>query len=109
EFAVDTAANLTFKLLNNTMTGASSQAVNVFASSQTTGGTLQGRIVGNTIGSAGVAGSGSTTGSGIRVLVQGKTQGTFLIDSNIIRETPDARGMDIQFLGPTTSGQVVPV
>ncbi|HET7219900.1 MAG TPA: putative Ig domain-containing protein, partial [Vicinamibacterales bacterium] len=103
DFAVDTAASLGFSLLNNTMTGAApGHAVNVFSSSQTTGGTLTGRIQNNTIGNAGVAGSGSTTGNGIRVLVQGLTAATLLLDNNVIRQTPLARGIDIQFLGPTS-------
>ena len=98
------AANHTFRFLNNpTMTGAApSHAINVASSSTSTGGTLRGRIQGNTIGNAAVAGSGSTTGNGIRVFVQGRTIGTLLIDDNVIRQTPQARGIDAQFLGPLT-------
>ena len=35
------------------------------------------------------------------MLVRGKTDATLLIDGNTIRQTPLARGIDIQFLGPT--------
>ena len=105
------SANLTFKLLNNptmTMTlpaAGTSHAINVASSSTSTGGTIQGRIQGNVIGNAGVPSSGSPIGNGIRVFIQGRTAATLLIDSNSIRQTPQARGLDAQFLGPLTSGQ----
>ena len=100
------SANLSFKLLNNptmTMTlpaAGTSHAVNVASSSTSTGGTIQGRIQGNTIGNAATPSSGSPIGSGIRVFIQGRTQATLLIDSNVIRQVPQARGIDAQFLGP---------
>jgi hypothetical protein len=81
--------------------------VNVFSSSTSTGGTIQGRIQGNNIGNAGVASSGSPIGNGIRALVQGRTVATLLIDGNVIRQTPQARGINAQFLGPLTSGQAL--
>ena len=105
------SANISFKLLNNptmTMTlpsAGTSHAVNVASSSTSTGGTIQGRIQGNTIGNAAVASSGSPIGNGIRVLVQGRTTATLLIDGNTIRQVPQARGIDVQFLGPLSSGQ----
>jgi hypothetical protein len=100
------SANLTFSLLNNTtMTGASSHAINVFSSSTSTGGTIRGRIQGNTIGNAAVAASGSTTGNGLRVFVQGKTVATLLVDGNTLRQTPQARGFDLQFPGNTVAAQ----
>jgi Bacterial Ig domain len=100
------SANLTFKLLNNptmTMTlpaAGTSHAINVASSSTSTGGTIQGRIQGNTIGNAATPSSGSPIGNGIRVFIQGRTQATLLIDSNVIRQVPQARGIDAQFLGP---------
>jgi VCBS repeat-containing protein len=103
-------ADLTFKLLGNgsaavpmTMPNTAvgtSHAVNVFTSSNSTGGTIRGRIVGNRIGNSGVAGSGSAIGNGIRALIQGMTQATLVIDSNIVTQTPQARGIDVQLLGP---------
>jgi hypothetical protein len=110
DFTQAQSANATYKFLNNTsITGHQSHAINVFSSSTTVGGSLQARIQGNVIGNTGTAGSGSATGSGIRVLIQGKTAGTVLLDGNTIRQTPQARGVDVQFLGPTASGQTVPV
>jgi hypothetical protein len=77
-----------------------SHAVNNFASSATTQGSLRGRLASNFIGSAGTAGSGSPIGNGVRVLVQAKTAGTFLLDANVMRQINQARGIDAQFLGP---------
>ncbi|MEO6326208.1 MAG: Ig domain-containing protein [Thermoanaerobaculia bacterium] len=111
------SANLTFKFLNNgtaaipmTMpnTGVgTSQAVNVASSSTTTGGTIRGRLVGNYIGNGAVAGSGSAIGNGLRVFIQGKTAATLFINGNVIRQTPQARGMDLQFVGQLTTGQPI--
>ena len=107
-FTQDTASNLDFNLTNNNMTGANPlQAVNVFSSSTATGGTITGEISGNIIGNAAVAGSGSTGGPGIRILIQGQTDSTFLINNNTIRQvgfTNGARGMDLQFLGAVATG-----
>jgi hypothetical protein len=106
------SADLTFKLLNNgpmTMpntASGTSHAVNVFSSSTSTGGTVRGRISGNTIGNAGIAGSGSAIGSGIRGLIQGKTVATLLVANNTIRQVPQARGIDLQFLGPLDASGV---
>ncbi|MCW2672744.1 MAG: Cadherin, partial [Frankiales bacterium] len=107
------SANLVFSLLNNgtlafpmTMpytASGTSHAVNVFSSSNSTGGIIKGRIQGNRIGDAAVAGSGSASGDGIRAVVQGKTVATLLIDSNTIRQVPQARGIDVQLLGPLDS------
>jgi VCBS repeat-containing protein len=97
-------ANFAFKFLNNNLQGAApSHALNIASSSTATGGTLQGRVVGNIIGTAATAGSGSTTGNGIRVFIQGKTAATLLIDNNTIRQTHQARGIDAQFLGTVDS------
>jgi hypothetical protein len=113
-FTQDTSSNLDFNLLNNVMTnnpalaaGSTLQAINVFSSSTTTGGTITGEISGNTIGQSGVVGSGSSGGPGIRIAIQGKTDTTFKIDSNTIQGiggSTGSRGMDIQYLGPTATG-----
>jgi hypothetical protein len=106
DFTQAQSANAVYRFLNNsTITGHQSHAINVFSASSATGGTIQARIQGNTIGNSGSAGSGSATGNGIRVLIQGRTVGTVLLDGNVIRQVPVARGIDAQFLGPTTSGQ----
>ena len=103
-------ADLTFQLLNNGTAGTpmtmpntavgTSHAVNVFSSSTSTAGTIRGRISGNHIGNPAVAGSGSAIGNGIRAFIQGKTAATLLIDGNTINQTPQARGIDIQVVGP---------
>ena len=110
DFTQAQGANAVYRVLNNvTITGHQSHAVNVFSSASATGGSIQARIQGNTIGNAGSAGSGSATGSGIRVFIQGRTAGTVLIDGNMIRQTPQSRGIDVQFLGPTAAGPAAPV
>ncbi len=59
------------------------------------GGSFTGTISGNTIGNAGVAGSGSELGNGIRVNINGGSDATMLIDGNTIRQTPNGRGIEI--------------
>ncbi|MFL6233029.1 MAG: hypothetical protein ACJ76N_07840, partial [Thermoanaerobaculia bacterium] len=51
-------------------------------------------------GNAATPSSGSPIGNGIRVFIQGRTQASLLIDGNTIRQVPQARGIDAQFLGP---------
>ena len=103
-FTQDTSSNLTFKFLNNgtaatPMTGSILQAVNVFSSSQSTGGTLVGTISGNRIGNPSVAGSAGGAG-GISGVIQGQTDATLLVDGNIIRQTSgDARAIGFAFRG----------
>jgi hypothetical protein len=103
-FTQDSSANVTFKFLNNgSMTGSVLQAVNVFSSSQSTGGTIKGTISGNYIGSAGSALSGSTQGGGIKALIQGQTMAWLKIDGNVVRQTNgDARGISVAFRGPSS-------
>jgi hypothetical protein len=104
-FTQDTSSNLTFKFINNgsvatPMTGSVLQAVNVFSSSQATGGTLTGTISGNRIGNPAVAGSAGQAG-GISGVIQGQTDATLLVDGNIIRQTNgDARAIGFAFRGP---------
>ena len=106
-FTQDTSSNLTFKFINNgsvatPMTGSLLQAVNVFSSSQATGGTLTGTISGNRIGNAAVAGSAGGAGA-ISGVIQGQTDATLLVDGNIIRQTNgDARAIGFAFRGPAS-------
>ena len=103
-FTQDGSANLTFKFLNNgtagtPMTGSILQAVNVFSSSQSTGGTIVGTISGNFIGNAAVVNSGG--GSGISATLQGQTDATLLINGNTINQTNgDGRGIYVGVRGP---------
>ncbi|MCI0365367.1 MAG: hypothetical protein L0219_15975, partial [Phycisphaerales bacterium] len=92
----DPIGSHTFKVLNNTtMTGARSHAMNIFAAAGSFGGTFDGRVQGNTIGNAAVAGSGSEIGNGIRVNINGGSDATMLLDMNTIRQTPNGRGIEI--------------
>ena len=63
------------------MTGSILQAVNVFSSSQSTGGTIVGHDPGQFIGNQA---SNSRRGSGISATIQGQTDATLLIDNNTI-------------------------
>jgi hypothetical protein len=88
----------TYKVLNNTFRSAQSHAVNFFSSAvqaPATGGSLNGRFVGNHIGSAGIASSGSVLGNGIRININGGVDATVLLDSNTIRQMPNGRGVEV--------------
>lgn len=88
-------ANMTYKVLNNTFLGQQSHAINLFtAAGAGTTGIFQARVTGNVIGNAGVANSGSAFGIGIRVNINGGADATVLLDSNTIRQTPFARGIE---------------
>ncbi len=82
-------------MLRSGATIAVARAVEVVTPGTATGGSLNGRIVGNTIGTAGVTNSGSATGDGIRARIQGQTNGVLLIDTNVIRQTPNGRGIEV--------------
>jgi hypothetical protein len=100
------AGQMYARLMNNlTMTGNGGPAINVFTSSSATGGTMKVRIDGNHIGNAGVSGSGTTLGPGIRVFLQGKTVNTVTIVNNVVRQTLGSRGVDVEAIGPVTTGQ----
>ncbi|MES2709265.1 MAG: cadherin-like domain-containing protein [Verrucomicrobiota bacterium] len=100
------SAGLSFRFVSNGTAAAplvtsQEQAVNVFTSSQATGGTLYGKITGNYIGNAGVAGSGSTNAGGILATFQGQTATQLQIDGNTIRQTNgDSRGINLAYRGP---------
>lgn len=89
-------ATFRFNVANNTtITGNTSHAVNNFsATGAGHDGTFQGRYDGNSIGNSGVAGSGSTTGNGVRLVVQGGTDAAFLFNGNSVRQTPNGRGIE---------------
>jgi hypothetical protein len=96
DFAKAQTSNLSFAIQNNpTITGNTSHAINVFtAAGAGTTGNLRGRITGNGIGNAGVAGSGSATGNGIRVNINGSANAWVLVDNNTIRQCPLGRGIE---------------
>jgi hypothetical protein len=80
---------------NTTMTGANSHAMNIFAAAGAFGGTFTGTVENNLIGNAGVAGSGSAIGNGIRVNINGGSDATIRLTGNTIRQTPNGRGIEI--------------
>jgi hypothetical protein len=103
-------SNMYARFVNNVnITGNGGPTVNIFSSSSSTGGTLKARLEGNHIGDAAITGSGGTFGPGIRVFLQGKTVGTVTILNNIVRQTPGSRGIDVESLGPATTGQPITV
>ena len=90
----DGTSNVTYKVLNNTFRTSTAQAVNFFTSASAgTGGTANGRFVNNRIGTVGSSLSGG--GAGIRINVNGGADTTVLLDSNVIRQEPNGRGIEI--------------
>jgi hypothetical protein len=104
------AGQMYARLINNTtITGNGGPAINIFTSSSSTGGTMKVRIDGNHVGNAAVSGSGTTLGPGIRVFLQGKTTNTVTIANNVVRQTLGSRAIDVEALGPVTTGQPITV
>jgi hypothetical protein len=90
-----TNTNMSVTVQNNTFNTQHTTAINLVAGTGVTGGTLSASIRGNTIGTQGVLDSGSAIGTGIRIANGGNN--VFLtIDSNIIREVPNGRGIDVE-------------
>ncbi len=88
-----------FRCVNNNAQTSHSVAMN-FADGASSGvGTYKAFISGNTIGTAGTAGSGSLIGEGIRCFMQGQQACTLTIINNVIRQCPNGRGIDIEELG----------
>jgi hypothetical protein len=76
--------NLAFNISNNTITGADGTAI---SADKNQGNTFfNGTISGNTIGTSGVANSGSATGTGIFVQHAGVNATTVKISGNVIRQ-----------------------
>ena len=94
DFDLTQAASMSIDVESNSFNNQQSSALNLF-SGVTTAGTMTAIVRNNTIGTAGVFNSGSFFGDGIRVVVLGGTHGLLTIDGNVIREVPNARGIDI--------------
>ncbi|MGH9947020.1 MAG: beta strand repeat-containing protein [Pyrinomonadaceae bacterium] len=94
--SVQDSGNSTFNVLNNpTITGSGGNAININLALPSTG-ILQGTISGNTIGTAGVAGSGAGgTGHGVRIVSNGSGQIRTNITNNTIREVIFGGGINI--------------
>ncbi|MEK6374817.1 MAG: Ig-like domain-containing protein [Acidobacteriota bacterium] len=89
-------ASHTANVLSNNFTGQTLHAINVFTGAATpAGGVLKVTVQNNTIGNAGIAGSGAAGGNGIRVNINGGANATVLVDANVIRQTPLSRGIEI--------------
>ncbi|MFD0894868.1 DUF11 domain-containing protein [Luteolibacter ambystomatis] len=108
---IDTSqdSNLTVKVQNNgsagtPMTGSASHAINFFTAPATTSGSLNARVEGNYVGNVGSAGSGSTTGNGIRVNMNGATNSKVLLNGNMVRQCPNGRGIEV--IGRNGSGNL---
>jgi len=92
----DGTSNVTYKVLNNTFISATANTINFFSSSvqaPTTGGVLNGRFVNNRIGNNAIANSGG--GVGMRININGGAAARVLVDSNVIRQVKDGRGIEI--------------
>jgi large repetitive protein len=94
DFDLSQAASMSLDVESNSYNNQQSSALNLFTGT-TTGGAMTAIVRNNTIGTAGVFNSGSFFGDGIRVVLLGGTHGVLTIDGNIIREVPNARGIDI--------------
>lgn len=91
------AGSLGFDVSNNPLvSGHASHAINVFTDSASTGGTVRGRIANNGIGQAGVPGSGSALGNGLRININGLAHAVIAVENNTIREVQSGRGIDAQ-------------
>ena len=77
-----------------TMTGNRGTGINVFTNANSTG-TMTGEITDNTIGTQGVAGSGSLLGRGIQVSIEGGGTATLLIDDNTVQSVADFEGISV--------------
>ena len=88
-------ASLTVTVQSNTITGSHTNALNMVTATTNTGGSMTATLRSNLIGTAGVNDSGSAIGNGIRV-ANGGVNTSLTIDSNVIREVPNGRGIDIE-------------
>jgi len=87
-------ADFDFDITNNLdINGHAGNVINIFSAPSSTGGTFRGTLSGNTIGTGG-GDSGSTLGSGIRVLIEGDKDAAMLINGNTIREIKFGRGIE---------------
>ncbi|HEX9459611.1 MAG TPA: hypothetical protein VGA84_10730, partial [Thermoanaerobaculia bacterium] len=106
DFDLSQAASMTIIVQSNTFNNHQSDPLNVFTGSANTGGTMNAKLQGNIIGTVGVFNSGSFFGNGIRVAMNGGTHGVITIDSNVVREVPNARGIDVEAQGFASANSV---
>jgi Putative Ig domain len=106
DFDLSQAASMNIFVASNTFNNHQSDPLNVFSGSANTGGTMTAKLQGNSIGTAGVFNSGSFFGNGIRVALNGGTHGVITIDGNVVREVPNARGIDVEAQGFASANSV---
>ena len=87
-------ATTTYSVTNNTINGAVIQAINV-NKGDLGAGTMSGTIDSNVIGTAGVPGSGSSTGVGIQVIHNGAGTHTSAVTNNTIRAWANGPGIRV--------------
>ena len=90
---------------NNNFQNQHTQVINMVQSTGSTAGSLTALIKNNTIGTQGTLDSGSAIGSGIRV-ANGAVNVAVTIDSNQIREVPNASGIELGAQAYTVNGNV---
>jgi len=96
DFSQSQVSNFAFQILNNTnITGHFSHAINVATAAGASTGpashAMVGKVDGNVIGTQGTNDSGSVSGNGLRVLMQGaNTQASILVNNNTFREVVNA-------------------
>ena len=99
---------LTFNIQNNTFVGSRAVAINSFQNGNPPfDRTVNGRIQNNTIGTLGVAASGSRLGNGISIQNEGAAPVTMLISGNTIQEVASFPGIssNIGLGGAVTGGK----
>ena len=95
------AADLFVAVQNNVITGSRGTALTVTMTGSTALGELNGTITGNTIGTPGVANSGSINGSGIVGQLNGNGTMTLLVEDNEVR---NFNAFGIQIVNRSGSG-----
>jgi len=101
------AGNLKFDVSGNTATGNRAQGLNLFVAAVGTG-SVDGQFVNNVVGTAGVAGSASDIGFGIRVQNEGVNTGppvNVLISGNTVQHTTNFSAINVNqgIVGQATS------
>jgi hypothetical protein len=87
DLSVSNTAHLNFDVNENTVTGSRASGINFFANGAPGAvETTNGFILNNTVGTLGVAGSGSILGNGIRIDDEGGGTTNVQIDSNTVQQ-----------------------
>jgi hypothetical protein len=98
DFDLGQSSNMTFVAQSNTFTNQKFQSINLFSDTGSTTGTMTATLRTNTIGTAGVIDSGSTSnGNGIYIHLNGGKSGSITVDGNIINEVSNASPLSIEY------------